>query len=139
MNYGDSRYAELIRIETLKRFPLTQVEFLEERLSMHNYYKRLSLVGFAAFNFRWQEALGNILFLIWNGAKVFLRADSSVYQQFRNWDVQVYTLDQFNEDFLNDLLSPEDRQKNRGIVEELFAESRISEYWKRLVFNPTGI
>jgi dTDP-N-acetylfucosamine:lipid II N-acetylfucosaminyltransferase len=134
LEYGDEDYGRRIKSAAKKLFPQQQLSFLEQRLSMQDYYQRLSTVGFAVFNFRWQEALGNILFLLWNGTKVFLRKESSVYIQFEQWGCHIFPVEgSLSASSLSTALSPAQRSDNRRIVEELFNEDQVAQYWKDLI------
>ncbi len=133
MEYGEQQYRKELKNKANILFG-ARAEFLEKRLEMGAYYKRLSQTGFAVFNFRWQESLGNIVFLIWNGAKIFLKQESSVYRQFVAWGLHVFTIDhQLNKENITELLTMEKRQENRIIIEKLFSEHKIREYWERLL------
>lgn len=134
LEYGDLQYGALVREYAGRALGVDRVEFLEKRLSLPEYYHRLSSIGFAVFNFRWQEGLGNILFLLWNGTKLFLREQSSVYQQFDQWGLHVFTIEHdLDATAFADKLSRENAADNRRILEELFSEQRVTVYWRGLV------
>lgn len=133
LEYGEAQYRLKIKQIASGLFP-NQVEFLENRLSMTEYYQKLSDIGFAVFNFRRQEALGNILFLVWNGAKVFLNDASSVYKQFRMWGLTVFSISSdLNKNQFEELLSPDEASRNKKILENLFSENKVKKYWEVLM------
>lgn len=133
LEYGEKRYSTKIKDMAIQKLGKGRVVFLEQRLDMQAYYRRIATCGYAVFNFRWQEALGNILFLLWNGAKVFLQRESSVYRQFRQWGVRVFAIEtEIDENNLTNLLSQEETIENRRIIEDLFSEDRINGYWQSL-------
>ena len=133
LEYGEEQYRNEIKNKANLLFN-GRTEFLETRLEMQAYYQRLSSVGFAVFNFRWQESLGNIIFLIWNGTKIFLKKESSVYQQFTAWGLHVFTIEHdLNEENIVELLAMEKRLENRNIIENLFSREKVKKYWKRLM------
>ena len=130
--HGDKIYKRLIKNKAINLFG-NQVSFLEEEMEMQFYFKRLSTIGFAIFNFVMQEGLGNILFLLWNGAKIFLRKESNVYIQFKAWGLHVFSLeDDLNEINLNNLLEEQYVTQNKTILENRFNEEKINDYWKPL-------
>lgn len=133
LEYGEEEYRKEIKNKANDLFN-SNVVFLENRLTMPEYYQRLSVVGFAIFNFRWQEALGNILFLVWNGTKIFLKQDSSVYKQFISWRLIVFSIEQqLNKESITQLLTVDERQNNKRIIEELFSEQKVKNYWNALI------
>jgi dTDP-N-acetylfucosamine:lipid II N-acetylfucosaminyltransferase len=133
LEYGEEKYRNDIKRMAEELFP-KQIEFLENRLTFLEYYQKLSDIGFALFNFRSQEALGNIIFLVWNGAKVFLHEESSVYQQFKIWGLHVFSIsNDLEKGQLENLLSPIEISVNKKILEGLFSEIKIKEYWEALV------
>lgn len=128
LEYGDDEYKKRISQLAENLFP-KQVEFLENRLSLKEYYEKLSDIGYAVFNFREQEALGNIIFLLWNGAKVFLREESTVFRQMKKWGISVFSISKdLYASELQKLLSLDDIIKNKKILETLFSEQSVKEY-----------
>jgi dTDP-N-acetylfucosamine:lipid II N-acetylfucosaminyltransferase len=133
LEYGEDKYREIIKTKANELFG-NRVAFLEKRLEMKDYYLRLSSIGFAIFNFRWQEALGNILFLVWNGAKVFLKKESSVYKQFMAWGLTVFSIeDHLTKEGITIILPLSERKKNKELMENLFSEKKIMKYWELLM------
>jgi len=133
LEYGEKQYKNEIKLLAKNLFN-DRIEVLENRLSMHEYYQKLSDIGYALFAFYKQEALGNILFLVWNGAKVFLCEESSVYRQFKIWGLTVFSISQdFTKDQFQHLLSPEESAKNKRIIEALFSEQQLKTYWEALM------
>lgn len=139
MEYGDLGYREEIKAKAKRLFG-DRVSFLEKRMTMPDYYERISTMGFAVFNFRWQESLGNILFLAWNGTKIFLRKESSVYRQCIAWGLRVFTIEEeLDSDALSRLLPMEQRLENKAIIERLFSREKVKEYWERLMLPATPL
>jgi hypothetical protein len=133
LEYGDMKYAAQVKFMAKSLFS-NCVEVLETRRTMHEYYTKLSTVGFAIFNFKKQEALGNLLFLLWNGAKVFLAEESTAYKQFKTWGLSLFSLADISAVSLSELLPEESALKNKSILTNLFAEEKLQEYWKPLMY-----
>ncbi len=130
--HGDADYKNEVKKNGLQYFG-NRVKFLEKELDQHSYFNRISVAGFAVFNFTMQEGLGNILFLLWNGAKVFLRQESTAYKQFKAWGIIVFSVDNDLTEFnLNQLLDDSGAKANRLILENMFCEDKVKEYWKPL-------
>jgi dTDP-N-acetylfucosamine:lipid II N-acetylfucosaminyltransferase len=134
--YGDKKYGAAIKQLAEFLFP-GKVNWIGERLELKDYHQKLSAAGWAVYNFYTQEALGNILFMTWNGSKIFLNEESSVYQQFRNWGLKVFTVNNdLNNDQLSSFLPPADADHNRKILEDLFNEQQVNKYWRSLMESP---
>lgn len=132
LEYGEEKYRREIKDKAIALFN-GRIEFLETRLEMNDYYRRISRAGYAIFNFRWQEGLGNIVFLAWNGTKIFLQKESSVYKQFVAWGLHVFSIEEdLDKENINELLPVEKRQMNKAIIEDLFSEQKIKKYWEPL-------
>lgn len=134
LEYGDINYGREI-----KQYASTKLSgnlsFIEQRMDLPAYAQRLSKVGFAIFNFRWQEGLGNIMLLLWNGTKIFLRENSSAYIQFRKWGLVVFSIENdLDRQNLSTLLSTQDMLLNRERLEGLFSDQQVERYWRPL-FN----
>jgi dTDP-N-acetylfucosamine:lipid II N-acetylfucosaminyltransferase len=133
LEYGDKVYGESIK--QLAKVSLTgTVETLEIRMELNEYNSKLSQAGFAVYNFLTQEALGNILFLAWNGTKIFLNEESSVYRQFNEWGLKIYSVNKdLNKESFFSFLSPQDAENNRKILEVLFNENEVTQYWRHIM------
>lgn len=83
-------------------------------MALDEYNKKLASVDIAFFGQHRQEAAGNIIQLLRNGVKVFLRNDNSLLNYYRSLGYLVYS---FEDDFnsINDLksLSITEKQHNR--------------------------
>lgn len=131
--FGEDAYKNAIKHKAKTLF-IDNVTFLEKRLPLQKYYERLSLIGFAIFNFKTQEGLGNILFLVWNGAKIFLKKESSVYIQFKSWGFLIFSVeDDLSKESLSQCLSLTDRERNKSITEKLFSSEKIERDWQKLL------
>jgi dTDP-N-acetylfucosamine:lipid II N-acetylfucosaminyltransferase len=133
LEYGDADYRDEIIKLAGTSFP-GKVNYIRNRLSLTEYNRTLSSAGYAVFNFTKQEGLGNIVFLLWNGTKVFLREESSAYRQFRKWELKVFSVNKdLNKSSFSELLPQDDAISNRKILESLYSEEKVREYWLPLM------
>lgn len=91
--YGDDRYRTIVVENGVKHFgdqfvPLTR---FEERAA---YNRRLASCKVAVMNHRRQQAVGNIITLLWFGSKVFLTEESTVRRWLKNQGLHVYSVEQ---------------------------------------------
>jgi hypothetical protein len=99
LTYGQfSRYKAKIKA-MYKRKLKDRVTFLEEHLTLKEYYALLQKHPTAIFLHYRQQGLGNILYLLYNGTKVYVSQHTVVYQWLKKNGVEVFI---FEEDFLKD-------------------------------------
>lgn len=113
MTYGlFPRYKSLVKRKFSKALK-ERAFFLENHMPLEKYYSYLSEHPTAAFLHHRQQALGNVLYMLYIGAKVYLSRDNIIVQWLRNNQVRVFI---FEDEFVNDL--------NTGnmILEETIAE-----------------
>lgn len=131
--YGDKVYGDEVKVEGMRLLPgriIVQSDFL----SKDAYSEKMQEVGFAIFNIKIQQGLGNLLALIWLGVKVFLREENTAYQNLKDWGLHIYSVEQDlpTEMFLEFL--PESYvAHNRKILSERFSESRVDEYYRNML------
>lgn len=130
--YGNEKYKNKLSEIAKKWFK--EVEIQTDFIDKKEYNKRLLGVGFAIFNSKIQQAMGNIIILLWYGVKIFLREENSVYQEFKEWKLLVYSVqkDLPNESF-NLKLSPEQIEHNRNILRQKLSSEKVDEYYNRLM------
>jgi len=113
MTYGMfPRYRKLVKQKYSKTLK-DRVFFLENHLPLEKYYSFLSAHSTAVFLHHRQQALGNVLYMLYIGAKVYLSQDNIIVQWLRHNQVRVFI---FEEDFARDL------NDNKMILEEPAAE-----------------
>jgi hypothetical protein len=129
LSYGDKHYGNIIKKEARSMFK--NVEILETKMERTAYYEKLTEAGWAVFNTRVQQGVGNIIALIWMGVKVFLDNNTSTYKDFTSWGIHVYSIQEhLNEFELSNKLSFEQVENNRKKILEKFNEETINEGWK---------
>lgn len=132
MVYGDHAYASLIKKEAYDRFQ--HVEVLEKKLDSVEYYNKLTKVGFAIFNVKVQQGLGNIMALIWMGAKVFLNEETGTYRDFTSWGIKVFSIQrELNQAQLSERLTEEEIKNNKDVIFARFNEDKVDGYWQSLL------
>lgn|GEM_PF-1882803 len=130
--YGDKVYAELIKDVAKAHFK--EVEVMETKLDKAAYYQKLCEVGYAVINVKVQQAVGNIMGLIWMGAKVFLDKRSSIYIDFVSWGIHVFNIqDHLNEQELSTKLTAQQIDNNKQIMLQNFGEEKVYEGWRNIL------
>ncbi|MEO6812463.1 MAG: TDP-N-acetylfucosamine:lipid II N-acetylfucosaminyltransferase, partial [Ginsengibacter sp.] len=130
--YGDENYGRLIEREARKRFPAVEVQ--KEKLDSLSYYKKLTEVACCIINVRVQQGLGNIIALVWMGAKVFLDEESSTYKDFHNWGIHVFSIQKdLNLRELSTKLSESEIENNKSIMFKICNENTVKQYWDKIL------
>jgi len=133
LSYGDKKYGEIIKLKAQKMF--INAEVLEEKLDADKYYQKLTEVGWAIINVKVQQAVGNIIALIWMGSKVFLDKSTSTYKDFLSSGIDIFNIqDHLNEYELANKLSPEQIKNNRKQILEKFNEETVSKGWNEFLY-----
>ncbi len=129
LSYGDPNYRERILDYGLKQLndqfaPLTQ--FVERT----EYNRLLLSCKVAIMNHRRQQAVGNVITLLWLGAKVYMTNESTVFQYFKRQGLCVFSIE---DDLLGSTdpasafagLSIQQVGSNRSRLEQLFSRSAV--------------
>ena len=101
--------------------------FLEDHMELSAYYHFLQQHPTAVFLHYRQQALGNILYMLYVGTKVYLSNQNVVITWLKNNGVKVFT---FEEDFVKDIqtldltLTKEVMNMNRRSIEKLLRHDR---------------
>lgn len=130
--YGDETYKQNLSklIKVWFKNTKVQTDFIDKE----KYNKNLLEVGYAVFNSRIQQALGNLIVLLWYGVKIFLREENSVYQEFKKWNLLVYSVqtDLPSESF-EVKLSTEQIEHNRNILKQKLSSEMVDKYYSQLL------
>ena len=136
LSYGNKTYANKITEYGFKLFG-DKFEPLTEYLVPEEYSKVLSDVDIAIFNHRRQNALGNIISLLYLGKKVYIRSEITPWGYFRDLGVKLNdTINLNNLNFKNFIETDDQvRKTNKEIVAKEFSEEHCVELWKKVLEN----
>lgn len=136
--YGDQTYKEDVK-RYAKSLWADQVLFWETFMTPSEYTKLLRQVDFAVFNSKIQQGVGNIIVLLWYGAKLFLREENAVYIDFKKWGMHIYTVQhELTEEQLSEKLSEKQVAENQAILKEYLSSDAVDRYYVSLM-DPEGI
>ena len=91
-------------------------------------YNRLQASTSHAFfgNLR-QEAVGNILIVLYLGAKVFLFRSNPVYEWMQSKGLKAFAIEELTQEELDTPLDPDTQRRNREILTSLYNRRRLGE------------
>jgi hypothetical protein len=134
LSYGNPEYRDSI-LEIGSSMFGNRFEPLLEFMPMDEYIRTTKKCGFVIMNHIRQQAVGNIINMLYMGAKVFLNEKSPVYEFFNREGAVIYTTQELEHDktLLNSHLSKEDVQTNISVIKKHFSEQAAHEKTKKLV------
>ena len=115
LSYGDSGYAKYISNIGSLYFG-ENFHPISEFMPIDNYRNMLKSCSVAIMNHLRQQALGNIIMMLYMGAKVFLNKESPVYSFFKKQGAKIYSTDELCTEEINTKLKDEDIERNRDIL-----------------------
>lgn len=104
-------------------------------MPIQQYVGILINCGFVIMNHVRQQALGNILIMLYLGAKVFLREENPVYTFLKNHGAILFSIQTLEEDksLLSEGLSVEDIHINRKVLMSIWSEQVVTDMTKSLI------
>ncbi len=132
LSYGCSRYRFFVNFSGKQIFK-DKFEPLLKFLSIDEYNKILLNCNVQIYNHRRAQAIGNILFGIWAGHKVFLRKCNPVYNYLKSLNIEVCSIE---EDLSVENISTleKDKQiKNREIIMQHYSEKQIQKNYSEII------
>lgn len=136
LNYGDPEYEYRDSILKIGNSMFgDKFNPLLKFMPMDEYIRTIKKCPFVIMNQIRQQALGNILIMLYMGAKVFLNEKSPVYTFLYREGAVIYTIQEleYNKKLLDTYLSREDVQTNISVIEKHFSEQAAHEKTKKLI------
>ncbi len=123
LSYGDNDYAfHIVRIGREmfadKFYPLTTY------ISRPEYNKIISSCSNVIMNHIRQQALGNIITMMYNGSKIYFNSSSLVYSHYKRQGAFIYTLNELISEY-KDCLTMEQIEINRQILKSEWSKEKI--------------
>lgn len=104
-------------------------------MPIQEYVALLLNCGYVILNHKRQQAVGNIVILLYLGARIFLRAENPVYPHLIKRGVVINTMDELakNPELLNTPLSKEERESNRQAMMQTWSRETGLERTQALI------
>jgi hypothetical protein len=127
--YGDDHYRNDL-ISLSKEWFGDQIEIQTHFLEKEAYVLKLKEIGFAIFNIKIQQGIGNILVLLWLGVKVFFQKSNPVFIDFKKWGMHVYSIeDDLPKESFHALLEDEKINENRELLRSKLSNQMVDSYY----------
>lgn len=131
LSYGHKEYSDSIieagnKIFKDKFVPLTSFMEREE------YNNKLSKVKVTFFNHYVQQAMGNIFFMLYMGARIYFNKNNPLYEGFISTNFIVFSLDEF-ERYKVSPLDTEQIEHNRALLVKFLNKDASYNYYKTIL------
>ncbi|AKB23276.1 TDP-N-acetylfucosamine:lipid II N-acetylfucosaminyltransferase [Methanosarcina sp. WH1] len=134
LSYGDSEYASILRNKGKVYFGNSFLS-VDEFMPYEKYINLISSCSNVIMNHHRQQGTGNILAMLYLGAKVFLNEKNPLYAYYKENGVVIFNVDELykNSSLLDLHLSEEDIEKNRQILKLRFSEKTVLSKTENLI------
>lgn len=102
-------------------------------MDREKYLKLLSDCSVAIFYHYRQQAMGNILALLYMGARVYLSKQNPVYHYLKRNGIIVFSFDDEFSMYSNTVLEKEEQKLNRDVLDIMFSNSALERQYSDLI------
>lgn len=134
LSYGNAAYGAEIKKIGEANFG-DYFEALIDFMPINIYMEKITKCGFVIMNHVRQQAVGNIIIMLYMGAKVFLREETPTYKFFKGLGANVFSVQELERDYtqINSRLTNEEIEINRKILDRIWSQQTLVEKTKRLI------
>lgn len=132
LSYGDKEYAKKVRKYAEDHYP-GPVKTLEEFMPFDSYNKLIASCSHVVMPHKRQQGLGNIVSLIYLGAKVFLDKENPTYSFFTEKGLYIFSLDDINNSTWSNKLTIDEIEENRRILKDIWGKDSIDSKTRQLL------
>lgn len=141
LNYGNKEYIKYINTFGTKKLGNNFVPLLKF-LDRSEYFDIISACSVCIMNHYRQQGMGSTLYMLFNGAKVFLSEKNPAYYYLKDIGVIIYSIEHdligsSNEDVFSEL-PLNSKENNRKIIEEIFGAKAALERTRNFVYTILG-
>ncbi len=129
---GNKKYIQKLK-SNVSKDKLLNIQFLENRLPLNEYYSLLSSVSVFFINSYCQLGLGNIVFFLKNGTTIYLSEKSSTYNFLKRKGFHVYSIESLKNSSKISRLTNEESMNNQKKIEQLISTENVKNQWKKLI------
>jgi dTDP-N-acetylfucosamine:lipid II N-acetylfucosaminyltransferase len=130
LSYGSKEYIEEIKkqgYEILRDSFVPVTEFMP----FDDYLTLLAGCSVCIMNHYRQQGMGNIIIVLWLGAKLYMRTENIAYQYLVENDAIIFPIN--NNEITFEALTNEQKQHNKMVIEKLYNRDLVIEKAKNLI------
>ncbi|GEM_PF-3898027 len=131
LSYGNKKYSDSI-VNFGDEFFKDKFAPITTFLKREEYNEKLSGVKVAFFNHYIQQAMGNIFFMFYLGARIYLNRTNPIYQGFVDSDFVVNALDEFDKYGVTPL-TVEEIEHNKNLLHKFLNKDSSYNFYKRII------
>lgn len=134
LSYGDAELAKALANAGFEYFA-ENFEPLMDLMPIEEYVGTIKKCGYVIMNHVRQQGVGNIVIMLYLGARVFVRRENPVYGFFKRSGIALSTVQELetNPSLLNIHLTDDERSSNRVLVTDYWSRDKACERTRRLV------
>lgn len=132
LSYGDEVYANEIINYGINKLA-NKFESLREFMNIEEYHKIISTCSIVVMNHLRQNAVGNIVTMMYFGAKIFLNKKNPAYAFFKNNGAIIFIMEDINNDSLKTILTDSEKNINREVLKRYWSKNVMLEKTKVLI------
>ncbi|MBW8198971.1 TDP-N-acetylfucosamine:lipid II N-acetylfucosaminyltransferase [Flagellimonas abyssi] len=133
LSYGENRKYKSTVLEKGKSLFGKNFRPLLDFMEKGEYLKILRTCATGIFYHYRQQAMGNIIAMLFMGARIYMYGDSPGYKYLVRHQVAVYDFDRDYVRYKNNPLPQKLAEKNRKVLEELFSDTKVKDQLKNLI------
>ncbi|ENK5207039.1 TDP-N-acetylfucosamine:lipid II N-acetylfucosaminyltransferase [Klebsiella aerogenes] len=122
LNYGNRVYGQKINVIAYDLLG-ESVDALIDFMPLEEYMRKISSCGFVIMNHIRQQGVGNIISMIYFGAKVFLRLENPTFSFLKEKGIKLYSVQELENEpsLLSSHLEKKDVVNNRLIIDSIWS------------------
>jgi len=132
LSYGDMNYSEKIIRHGIELFG-NNFEALTDFIPINEYNKIINSCSIVIMNHLRQQAVGNIVIMLYFGAKVFLNKENPVYEFFKKNGAIIFNMEELTDKNINIELTEQEKHINKEVLKKYWARDVILEKTKKLI------
>lgn len=132
LSYGSKDYADRIIAYGTKKLSLT-FEPLKSFMEIDQYNKIISSCSVVIMNHIRQQAVGNIVIMMYFGAKIFLNKENPVYTFFKKNGAVIFCMEELTNEQVNNELTEEEKVINRELLKKHWSQKTMLEKTQNLI------
>ena len=109
-------------------------------MTIDEYINTLSSCSVVIMNHIRQQGLGNIIIMLYLGARVFLRKENPIYGFFKNEGAKIFSIEdlELNRELISEKITEEELIINRNILRKHWSRDVIQQKTKLLIDKITS-
>lgn len=132
LSYGSEEYAKEIINYAEKKLG-DKFEPLINFMKIEEYNQTISTCSIVVMNHLRQQAVGNIVIMMFFGAKVFLDNKNPVYKFFKNNGAIIFGMDELTDENINVELTKDEQHTNKKILKKYWTRDVMLEKTKIII------